>query len=101
MEERVAHCQLIASVLAADGMMQDDEKHFLERAMTKMGLSDEEREKVISFKDSENAAAALRGLAKEERQKIVDDLVRAALVDGKLSPHETEMVGKIREALGL
>lgn len=101
MREPVAHCHLIASVLAADGIMHEAEREFLDRAMTRLGLTEEERKQVMYFENAEGAAESLRGLSEEDRRKVVDDLVAAALVDGKLSPHETAIVKRIREALGL
>lgn len=99
--ERVAHCHLIARVLAADGIMEDQERAFLERAMAKMGLSDDERDQVMHFEGTEGAEEALAAMPEADRRKVVDDLVAAALIDGKLSPHETEIVKNVTKALGL
>lgn len=99
--EKVAHCHLIAKVLAADGIMESTERDFLERAMTWMGLTDEERDRVIHFEGAEGAEAAFKDLPIEDRQALVDELIEAALVDGKLSPHETAIVKRIGAALGL
>lgn len=98
---RTAYCHLIAKVLSADGIMHDTERDFLERCMTRMGLTAEERDQVVHFEGAEDAEATMRQKPEEERRQLVDELVEAALVDGKLSPHETELVKKITEALGL
>lgn len=99
--DRVAYCHLIAKILAADGIMESTEREFLERTMESMGLTEEERDRVVHFEDAEGAEEAMRQRPEAERRKLVDELVEAALVDGKLSPHETELVKKITAALGL
>jgi uncharacterized tellurite resistance protein B-like protein len=101
MDQRVAQCHLIASVLAADGMMAGPERAFLDSAMQALGLTDAEREQVTSFEGAEGAAEELRRLPEAERRVIVDDLVDAALVDRQISPHETALVEKLAAALGL
>ncbi len=101
MKKSIIHCHMIASVLAADGMISPAERELLNRAMEKMGLSAEEKDSVMHFEGAEDAVARGRELPEDERQAIVDDLVEAALVDGKLSPHETAMVKKITDALNL
>lgn len=69
MDDRVARCHLLAAVLAADGIMTDDERALLEQRIANHELSDQ--------------------------------LIEAALADGKLSPNETATVKKIVHALGL
>ena len=101
MEQRVAHCHLIASVLAADLVMSDSERAFLDRTMTKMGLTEDERDQVMHYEGADGAEATMRALPEDDRRRLVDDLVQAALVDGKLRPEETAIVKKITLALGL
>ena len=101
MDNRVARCHLLAEVLAADGVMTDDEKKLLEQHMENHELSEEERLQVRSFKGGDEAIALLRERPTIERQEIVDQLVEAALADGKLTAAETATVKRITEALGL
>ena len=101
MDTRLARCHLIASVLAADGMMAEPERELLDRAMDEVGLSADERRQVTDFQGGDQAAAALRGLPEAERRAIVDDLLSAVLADGQISPHETALISKITVALGL
>jgi uncharacterized tellurite resistance protein B-like protein len=101
MDHRVARCHLLAEVLAADGIMTDDERKLLERHLANHELSDEEREQVRNFEGAEGAVAALRERPAAERQEVVDQLVEAALADGKLTANETATVKRIASALGL
>lgn len=101
MERREAQCHVIASVLAADGMMTDDERSLLEAAMSRLGLDEDERDRVKHFEGTGDAIATLKSLAEDERRAIMDDLIDAALADGNLSPRETEKVKEIAAQLGL
>lgn len=101
MKATVAQCHLIASVLVADGIMTDAEREFLAHAMNGLGLSDAEREEVVTFTAADKAHETLATLPDSERRQILDTLVAAALVDGKLSPYETEVVQRLTAQLGL
>jgi uncharacterized tellurite resistance protein B-like protein len=101
MDNRVARCHLLAEVLAADGIMTDEERALLEQHMSNHELSDEERERIRNFEGTDAAISALRERPETERREIVDELVEAALADGKLSPKETATVKRLTEALGL
>ncbi len=101
MEKRVAHCHLLAKLLASDMIMTDEERAFLDRTMDRLDLTEEERDRVLHFEDAEGAEATMRALPEADRQAVLDDLVGAALADGQLTPAETALVKKIAESLGL
>ncbi len=101
MDARIAKCLLISKVLAADGIMTENERAFLEGAMKRMGLNDAERRSVLDLEGWDQAEAALTGLSKDEKAEIVSGLVDAASSDGRLSPLESMMVKKITAALGV
>jgi uncharacterized tellurite resistance protein B-like protein len=54
-----------------------------------------------NFEGADDAAAVLKDRPAIERQEIVDQLVEAALADGKLTQNETDVVKKIVHDLGL
>jgi uncharacterized tellurite resistance protein B-like protein len=101
MQPNVAKSLLVSKVLIADGMMQDEERGFLDHVMTTLGLSPTERTAVIELKGLDQAEGYVKSLPVEERQALVEMLVDAAGVDGKLSPHELAMVKRLTAALGL
>jgi uncharacterized tellurite resistance protein B-like protein len=101
MKPAVARCHLLAEVLSADGMMSESERDMLERTMTELGLDDAERDLVRHFEQTDGAAAVIAKLSEAERQTIVDSLVEAALVDGKLTANETATVKRIAASVGL
>lgn len=97
----VARCHLLAEVLAADGMMAEAERATLEAEMERLGLSEGERDQVRHFEGAADALETVAALPESERQGLVDALVEAALVDGKLTPAETAAVKRIASALRL
>ena len=92
---------LIGKVLAADGIMTDDERAFLEAAMETLQLLEEERTRVRNFDGWDEAEPIIAALSLEQKQALMDGLVRAVLADGKVSPHEMSTIEKLSSALGL
>ena len=101
MNERTARCLLLSKVLIADGIMTENERIFLDRSMTKMGLTPEERRSVIELEGWNEAESALSALPTQDKQELLSELVDAASADGRLSPLEAEMVKRIGHSLGL
>lgn len=101
MNANVAKCLLVSKVLVADGMMSDEEREFLGGMMTKLGLTDVERKRVIDLEGWDEAEPIVKGLSADEKQDIIELLVDAAAADGRLSPHELAAVKRVSEALGL
>jgi len=101
MNPNVAKSLLVAKVLVADGMMQDEERAFLDTVMNSLGLTADERKKVIELEGLDDAHKHVLALPLEERQQILEMLVDAASVDGKLSQYEMGVVKRLSTALGL
>ncbi len=101
MNTNVAKCLLVSKVLVADGMMSDDERAFLTSMMDNLGLTDEERRRVIDLEDWDKAEPIVLALPEDDRRAILDLLVDAASADGRLSPHEMAAVKKVSVALKL
>ena len=101
MEERLARCLLISKILAADGIMTDDERSFLESAMQSLELTEAERAQCRRFEGWEEAQDTIAALSVEDKRVFMDGLVQAVLADGKVSPHEMSTIEKLSAALGL
>lgn len=101
MDDRVARCMLIGKVLAADGIMTDEERSFLESAMESLGLDEDSRRRVRDFDGWDEAEPIVAALSLEEKRVFMDGLVSAVLADGKVSPHEMQTIEKLSDALGL
>jgi uncharacterized tellurite resistance protein B-like protein len=101
MNPNVAKSLLVAKVLVADGMMQDEERAFLDTVMNSLGLTADERKAVTELDGMDNAHKFVLSLPKEERQQLVEMLVDAATVDGKLSQYEMTVVKRLTKTLEL
>lgn len=101
MDVRVAKCVLLTKVLAADGMMTENERTVLEKAMKREALGDAERKIVLDLEGWNDAEAAIAKLGENERRELLGELVEAASADGRLSPLEASMLKEITAALGL
>jgi len=101
MNAKVAKCLLVSKVLVADGIMTDDERGFLETMMTAFGLDDDERRRVIELEGWDAAERFVRELPLEQRQELIERMVDAASVDGRLSPHELAAIKQVASELGV
>ncbi len=101
MDTSEAYCHLLAVVLSADGIVTDVEHKALKAAMARFGLDEEARGRVLQFQGDPEAEKVMLGESAERRQELVDELVEAALADGKLTPAETAEVKRIAAAIGL
>jgi uncharacterized tellurite resistance protein B-like protein len=101
MELRVAKCLLVSQVLVADGIMTENERAFLDALMTKLGLTADERRKVIDLEGWDEAEPIANALSLDEKRDIIAMMVDAASSDGKLSPLENQTVKRISKALGV
>src|SRR5687767_2150377 len=101
MNPNVAKCLLVSKVLVADGMMSDGEREFLASMMERLGLTDDERKRVVNLEGWDEAEPIVQQLSEDERRSIVELLVDAASADGKLSPHELATVKRVSAALNL
>lgn len=101
MREHEASCLLVAKVLTADGMMTATEREFLTTTMASLGLTDDEKHRVLELEGMDRAEAILKARPIDERRVVLDHLLSAALADSRLSPHETSAIKAVAEALGV
>jgi len=81
--------------------MTENERTLLDEAMAREGLSPDERKGVVELEGWADAEAAAAKMPETERRELLDELVEAASVDGRLSPLEATMLKQISAALGL
>ncbi|WP_394837922.1 TerB family tellurite resistance protein [Pendulispora rubella] len=101
MDVRIAKCLLLTKVLVADGIMTENERELLESTMERHGLSPEEKRSVFDLEGWDAAEAVVAELPEDEKRQLVDQLIDAASVDGRLSPLEAATLKSITGALGL
>lgn len=101
MNENMAKCMLVAKVLVADGIMTENERAFLDRAMRGLSLTEAERKQVVDLQGWDDAEPIVAKLSMDDRRAVLRQLVDAAGADGRMSPMEMAMVKKITAALGV
>ena len=101
MDARTAKCLLVSKVLVADGMMTENERAFLDKVMTGMGLTPAERHAVLELEGWDEAEPIVAKLAEAEKRDLVQTMIEAAAADGKLSALEAKAMKSITTALGL
>ena len=101
MDASLARCLLVAKVLAADGIMTDEERAFLESSMDALSLDEAQRQRVRDLEGWDEAEPIVGALSEPEKRAFMDGLVQAVLAAGKVSPHEMQTIEKLSAALGL
>jgi uncharacterized tellurite resistance protein B-like protein len=101
MDTRVAKCILLTKVLAADGIITENERMVLDKAMAREGLAAADRDAVMDVDAWGDAEVFVAKLPEEERREVLSELVEASSADGRLSPLEAAMLKQITAALGL
>ncbi len=96
-----AYCHVVAGLLASDGKMDDAERDFLEETMERLGLSDDEADRVRHFEGASEAEAVVSEMPAERKKKLRDDLLGATLADGSIDEREQKIMERLSEKLQL
>jgi len=102
-DERHKICQLIESMLAADGSISAVERDFLKRVVERFGLPERDSTPVPSAAESAvgRSTETLRSLAPDVRIRVMALLVDAAVVDGVVAPEERALLMASAATLGI
>ncbi len=101
MDPKVAKCLLVSKVLVADGIMTENERIFLDKMMTRLGLDAADRQRVLDLEGWDQAEPAVAKLSADEKRELVSMLTAASATDGRSSPLEAATVKRITAALGV
>lgn len=101
MNDKIARCRLIATLIVADDEVDDREIALLERTMVSLEMSDEEKARAMVVMGEEVAAQALQTLSRDERVDFLKNLAEVAWVDGHLDDYEVEVILRAAKAMGL
>jgi uncharacterized tellurite resistance protein B-like protein len=99
-EERHKICGLIETMIAADGEITDAEREFLRRIVERFGLPEREAGP-YSTNDVGRTTQTLRTLAPDVQLRVMALLVEAAVVDGRVDPHERALLLASAATLGI
>jgi uncharacterized tellurite resistance protein B-like protein len=100
MHKNLAIAHVMASVVAADGIIEGKERELLEEAMEDLELNEEERQQVRDFKN-EGAEDVVRTMPEADKLMLRDGLLAATVADGKITEQEKAVVKRMTELMGL
>lgn len=100
-EEQAKVVELIEAVIAADGVVVQEEREFLRSVLKRFGLSQSDRADRVVASDPGRATAMLRTLAPDVQARVMALLVEAAVVDGCVVPEERALLLAAAAALGI
>ena len=100
-EEQAKVVELIEAVIAADGVVVDEEREFLRRVLERFGLSQDDRADRMVTSDPGRATATLRALGSDVQARVMALLVEAAIIDGRVEPEERALLLASAAALGI
>lgn len=98
--DKVARCRLLATLVVADDYVEEVELEMLERAMQRLELDEEEKARVMVLLDEDEALNALDSLTDDERKEFLDELAELVWVDDDLDTYEIEQLNKVATAMG-
>jgi uncharacterized tellurite resistance protein B-like protein len=99
-EERHKVCQLIETMIGADGVIAESERAFLRKIVVKFGLPERTPE-APQVTDFGRATTTLRELPADVRPQVMALLVEAAVADGYVDPQERVLLLASAAALGI
>jgi uncharacterized tellurite resistance protein B-like protein len=99
LEERHKIAGLIENVIAADGVVTEEEREFLRRVLERLGVASVDREPVSI--DPGRATSTLRALPSDTQARVMALLVEGAVVDGVVQPEEHALLLASAATLGI
>ena len=101
LEERFKIVGLLEAVVAADGVVSDEEREFLRRVVDRFGITEHDRADRPVMSSPGEAMATLRGLPQDVQTRVMALLVEAAIVDGSVAPEERALLLSAAASLGI
>ncbi len=101
LDDRRKVVELIETMISVDGVVTDEERHFLRRVLERFGLSAEERADRFVPSDPGRATRTLRELPDDLKLRVMALLVEAAVVDGRVAPEEHALLLASAASLGI
>jgi uncharacterized tellurite resistance protein B-like protein len=92
---------LIEDVVAADGVVTDEERDFLRRVLERFGMGDSQRPGREAPSAPGSSVATLRALEPDVQLRVMALLVEAAVADGCVAPEERAFLLASAAALGI
>jgi uncharacterized tellurite resistance protein B-like protein len=100
-DEQEKVIELVEAMIAADGVVVDEERAFLRKVIERFRLSADERADRVVASDPGRATTTLRELAPDAQVRVMALLVEAATVDGCVAPEEHALLLASAATLGI
>ena len=100
-EQQAKIVGLIEDVIAADGIVSDEEREFLRQILSRFGMEDDGRADRIVASAPGCSVATLRALDPDVQMRVMALLVEAAVVDGCVAPEERAFLLASAASLGI
>ncbi len=100
-ETRQKVCRLIAGIVVVDDDLDDAEDDFINRMLTRFGLSQDQRDELFPIMDAEEAAREFAGLTPEVQKEAFALLVQAVAADKKYVEEERRYLHAVGKMIGL
>jgi uncharacterized tellurite resistance protein B-like protein len=100
-EERHKVCELIEAMIAADGVVADEEREYLRRIVERFGLPERSAGPLSAANDFGRTTTTLRALAPDVQARVMALLVEAAVIDGRVDPQERALLLASAATLGI
>jgi uncharacterized tellurite resistance protein B-like protein len=97
----VTYFHVLATLLAIDDEVTDEETRCFQRAMQVVGLSDAQQEAAMELIDDDEMEERVSKLPLEVRSGLLKALALGALADGELHEAEDAFVKRMASAMGL
>jgi uncharacterized tellurite resistance protein B-like protein len=100
-EEQAKVIELIEAVIAADGVVVEEERAFLRKVMERFGMPGHDRGDRVVASDAGRTTLTLRALAPDAQLRVMALLVDAAVADGCVAPEERALLLASAATLGI
>lgn len=101
LNDRIAHCRLLVSLIVADDEITAEETAFLRRSFERLGVAEEEMAEVMDSFSEQDALTLVRGLERVARLDSLNDLACAAYADKRLDEEEEAFLKRVSEGMDL
>ena len=91
-------CQLVAGIVIADDILDDQEEAFLDRLLKSFEIYSG-RDALFPLVDRDEAAAQMKALPKDAQSEAMRLLIEAACIDGQIAPEERDYLRAVAAAI--
>lgn len=99
--EKLAICKIVAYAIMVDRQITDEEYELLQGLMTHYGLTDAQKNEVMSRNFDEDLSAVVADVGEGAKLTLLEELAAALFADGALHRAERQVIDAAAEALAI